>query len=624
MLSRGATRCVSRTVCPVRSLAGPFSSASAKPAKAPLSASPKRGQLVRDFIRDALYAPKIGYFNASRVINSPGVINFSALLGRSQYEKRLQELYYAGVQGWSTPVEIFQPYYAQAILRFILSHLVCSVNDAAFATKLFQQPPRADADRLDTPMPHHLRLATPLLRRDRSEPLFPLRIVEVGAGNGTCALNILDHLQAYYPSVYSSCRYTVLEISESLAAQQRALLAAHGDRVSIVRHDAVSWRAATPSDEHTFVIGLEVLDNLPHDKVAAGLQVTVVPKDAADGTDSADPASVAAAAHLLNKSAQPRDFEERAGPVTDPDLGDVLALWRRYEDEAGLGGGPAAGDKLTGLDMPWWARLFVKMSLRRAEKKVQKDVVYLPTDAMRLLKGIKHNFPSHTVVLADFDRLPSTERAPGVLAPVVARKAEGEARGETIDEDSYLAQPGSCDIFFPTDFNFLKFMYKEIMFGTGAGASKAATAAAGAGAPEVGSKGPTDLLSNLSVDDALVHLARKQKLPTPAPETVQALPDRSLTAQPMGARGGHSVTGRGLRAVVDTAAVVGNGRFVLGFGETGKTETRNGFNPLLEDYTNMVFFVGARSNGYSPAAASNSATASTAAALKAEPAGVSR
>ena len=72
------------------------------------------GVLVRDFVRESLYS-EVGYFNSSRVINSPGVINFAQLVGRSDYTKRLQDLYYSGVQGWTTPVEIFQPYYAQGM-----------------------------------------------------------------------------------------------------------------------------------------------------------------------------------------------------------------------------------------------------------------------------------------------------------------------------------------------------------------------------------------------------------------------------------------------------------------------------------------------------------------------------
>lgn len=602
-LSKSASRVTSAAVASLPLASASSTSAPASPITSTPSTSGAQGQLVRDWIRDSLYAPKTGYFNSSRVINSPGVINFKTLLGRAEYETRLQELYYAGVQGWSTPVEIFQPYYAQAILRFILSHLTPSVNDAAFVTKQFQQAPSAAPYGLDTPMPHHLRLGTPLLRRDRAEPLFPLRIVEMGAGNGTCALNILDHLQAYYPAVYKTCRYTVLEISESLCAQQRDLLAVHGDHVRIHRANAIDWRrppaelaAAQREREHTFVIGLEVLDNLPHDKVALGHQVTVVPRVLYDPAADPTPREVKP---LLNTSAQPRDWVEVAAPVSDAAVRDTLGLWERYQAARAAAGETAAteSDATAGGSVPWWGRIFVKWSLARARKRQVRDVVYLPTDAVRLLRAVRANFPSHTLILADFDQLPSTERRPGLLAPVVARKADAAVdRGETVDEDSYLATAGSCDIFFPTDFKFLKFAYKSIMFPDAA-----------AGTVPL----PTETLTGLTVDEEVVAGARQTKMPSVDPSAIAA--DPALTVTSSGATAGPAST-RGMRAVVDTAAVVGNARFMLGFAEVGKTETRNGFNPLLEDYTNMVMFVGSRTAATAAAAAAEATEAAAAAA----------
>eukprot|EP00461_Guttulinopsis_vulgaris_P002283 UN02284 len=107
----------------------------------PIDASP-HGVLGRDFVRESLYS-KQGYFNASRVINSPGVIKFKELLGKAQYEKRLADLYYQGVQGWTTPVEIFQPFYGHSIARFFLQHLVSGINqksevDFPTAVRLYQ------------------------------------------------------------------------------------------------------------------------------------------------------------------------------------------------------------------------------------------------------------------------------------------------------------------------------------------------------------------------------------------------------------------------------------------------------------------------------------------------------
>ncbi|EKU21168.1 hypothetical protein NGA_2091500, partial [Nannochloropsis gaditana CCMP526] len=49
-------------------------------------------------------------------------------------------------------------------------------------------------------------------------------IYEIGGGYGTNALCILDYLEAQAPEVYRRTRYTVVEISRSMAEKQRERL----------------------------------------------------------------------------------------------------------------------------------------------------------------------------------------------------------------------------------------------------------------------------------------------------------------------------------------------------------------------------------------------------------------
>lgn len=49
-------------------------------------------------------------------------------------------------------------------------------------------------------------------------------IYEIGAGNGTLAMNILDFLRNEYPDVYERTRYHIIEISGKLANVQRQTL----------------------------------------------------------------------------------------------------------------------------------------------------------------------------------------------------------------------------------------------------------------------------------------------------------------------------------------------------------------------------------------------------------------
>ncbi len=77
-------------------------------------------------------------------------------------------------------------------------------------------------------------------------------IWEFGAGSGLLAAQLLETLDAAGAAVE---RYTIVEVSAPLAARQRQLLAAHGDRVR--------WAEALPDTIRGVVIGNEVLDAMP-------------------------------------------------------------------------------------------------------------------------------------------------------------------------------------------------------------------------------------------------------------------------------------------------------------------------------------------------------------------------
>ena len=53
-------------------------------------------------------------------------------------------------------------------------------------------------------------------------PYHDLVIYELGGGAGTLARDILDYMEEFEPDVYSRTRYHIVEISDRLAAQQKA------------------------------------------------------------------------------------------------------------------------------------------------------------------------------------------------------------------------------------------------------------------------------------------------------------------------------------------------------------------------------------------------------------------
>lgn len=88
-----------------------------------------------------------------------------------------------------------------------------------------------------------------------------------------------DYIAEQHPVTYSYMSYTTIEISATLAEQQAALVAqqrGHSQAWRLVRADASqpgAWAelaACLPPQhslsQHCFVLMMEVLDNLPHDR----------------------------------------------------------------------------------------------------------------------------------------------------------------------------------------------------------------------------------------------------------------------------------------------------------------------------------------------------------------------
>ena len=72
-------------------------------------------------------------------------------------------------------------------------------------------------------------------------PYEDLVIYEIGAGNGTLALNILDFLKANYPEVYDRTQYHIVEISTRLAERQTNLLLPRHSMVKVTNEDIFTW-----------------------------------------------------------------------------------------------------------------------------------------------------------------------------------------------------------------------------------------------------------------------------------------------------------------------------------------------------------------------------------------------
>lgn len=191
--------------------------------------------LTRDFIHDRLYYPDTGYFskNDAQLGYLEDPINFSEIFGYEDYTRILQERY--PKNAWLTPSEIFKPWYGMTIANYIS---VCIDKYAE-----------------DNPIRKNQRV----------------KIIEVGAGNGSAAESMLDFFRSFHPLKYKHMDFTIVEISPVMTQRCRKNLnKKHGKKIKAnqIRFENSSISKYKKKDNDlVFVIMLEVLDNMPHDRV---------------------------------------------------------------------------------------------------------------------------------------------------------------------------------------------------------------------------------------------------------------------------------------------------------------------------------------------------------------------
>ena len=324
---------------------------------------PKRTRLLmRDFIEDSLYNPSYGYFSKEAVIFNPGEpfhfgelrdeADFHAQVGKryTTFEDELDAKEFNDTrQLWHTPTELFRPHYAEAMARYLISNYKLSL------------------------FPYH-----------------DLIIYEMGAGNGTFMVNVLDYIRAIDSEVYARTKYRIIEISTQLATMQTSRLAlpaagahGHADKVEIINRSIFAWDTYVSSP--CFFLALEVIDNFAHDVIRYS-----------PSTEQPMQGSV-----LIDSDGE---FYEVYSHQLDP----VAARFLRVRDAA--------------CNFPFthplrWSRMMrgVRANLPFAPNMSEPE--WIPTRLMQFFDTLQKYFPAHKLLLSDFHTLP--DAVPGINAPVV-------------------------------------------------------------------------------------------------------------------------------------------------------------------------------------------------------------
>ncbi|KAF2799119.1 DUF185-domain-containing protein [Melanomma pulvis-pyrius CBS 109.77] len=361
---------------------------------------PKRVKmLLREFIEDSLYNPNYGYFSKQVVIFSPGEpFHFNDMRSEHEFHQQLRHRYIDFEdaldyhepndlrQLWHTPTELFSPYYGEAIARYLV------------------------ADYKINFYPYH-----------------DLNIYEMGAGNGTMMLNILDYIRRVHPEVYERTQFNIIEISSALANLQQqglgqsAYTRGHSDKVKIVNRSVFDWNIYVSSP--CYFLALEVFDNFAHDAIKYDME-TGLPFQS----------------HVV---IDPRgEFYEYYSRDLDP-LAQEFLQRRHVHCES--------------YPHPLQAsRLMQSLRSLIPFRGSLSEPEYIPTRLMQFFHMLYQYFPKHKLISSDFSRL--SDAVEGLNAPVVQTRF----KRQMIPVTTPLVHQGYFDILFPTDFEVIMPIYQEI------------------------------------------------------------------------------------------------------------------------------------------------------------------
>lgn len=351
--------------------------------------------IARDFIWDVLYSPGVGYFNKEeRIFTPPGPMCFGEIKDQQAYRIEIEKMY-SDTARWSTPVELFKPHYAKALANWTL--------------RTIQKPEQG------------------------------IHVVEMGGGTGTFAVGFLDHIRESNRALYEKSAYTSIDASSTMMGLLQNALGSSNHLQGPLRVDFKQGSALDALKEgihadgrEVVIIGNEVLDNMPHDKV-------ILENDTFKQV------------HVLEDSNG--ELHEEIRPLTDPWI-------TEYLETVPL---DIILDTKKSTEVPsLWDRMFnMLLPIQNVECSLlnpNQTEIFLPTYAFQVLKAIQR-FPNHHLLLADFNEL--IDDIGGINGPCVGSQVSGRA-GTRVDYPDYLVPIGSADIFFPTNFKALQKSYQSI------------------------------------------------------------------------------------------------------------------------------------------------------------------
>lgn len=371
--------------------------------------------IFRDFVHYALYHHKWGYLPKmlrkhrqllATCFHDP--IPFGNLRNKQDYTEYIGKQAEAS-PSFNTPGSIFQPYYGWVIAEYFVTTM-----------------------------------------RAKFDPLEPLIIYDIGCGNGTLGLTVLNFLAEQYPEVYATCEYHFVDMSPYVIPAIRAKLVHHLHHAHIHHISIHNWRTIEP--RRCFVVAVELFSNMPHDQI-------IWTEDGAcyeqwvrfEETDNLGSAA------------------ERNLPATDPLILRYLRYCRWLQEET-LNSMKVLcmTDGRENIDPLKWRTLepepydpFTTIVSKCINVHNPYRIAFLPTAQMLFLEVAAKFFPRHHAFFADYSSV--QHGIVGINAPLVQVKMR-IAKDIFFRRicDNLLTNAGMVDVCFPTDFEVFRNTYRSI------------------------------------------------------------------------------------------------------------------------------------------------------------------
>lgn len=277
-------------------------------------------------------------------------------------------------------------------------------------------------------------------------------------------------------------KYTVVEISSALAAAQKHRAQAAGmdeNNYEILNVNCLHMQSVLSDSHNTFAIALEVLDNLPHDKIVFDGQsqpwqceIHSISTPVSSNLKTQQGISALTVNSLPSIEGSSVKYQELYSKACDSRIIQCLGLLcmaetsvdaRKTRERSGENWLKRIGDSV-------WRNFIHKTSghldisrvgVPTVTSAVQSStgIAYIPTCQIQFLEMLGRCLPHHKLILSDFDAIPGVVME-GANGPAVQVTTQG-----TIQEIGNYLLPdfGSADIFFPTDFSGLKGAYENVV-----------------------------------------------------------------------------------------------------------------------------------------------------------------